>query len=255
MALIVQNTTFNRTFILIQIADHISPILGAHPTVLISKNGGAFVSPQGIVVEIGNGWYNLELTAIDTNTLGMLSYHITAINADPTDINDEVIASSIYIPPQPGTGPPIDTTPSYIGYLNWIYTIMGVSPIILDENNPAISLSLAMSMEFVNQYLNQASPLLYTQAVYNLGGAILCSIAQDTPPSTYWTDLRTQLGLNSFTPGLINSAEDERTAAALYVPDGLKNLTLADLLLLKTPWGRSYLAIAQSVGSMWGFTP
>jgi hypothetical protein len=254
MALIVQNTTFNRTFILVQIADHISAVIGAHPTALISKNGATFAPPQGIITEIGSGWYNLLLTAVDTNTLGMLSYHITATNADATDINDEVIVSSIYIPPPPGTGPPVDTTPSYIGYLNWIYTIMGVSSTVLDENNPAISLSLAMSEEFVNQYLNQASPLLYTQAVYNLGGAILCQIAQDIPPSTYWTDLRNSLGLNTFTPGFINSAEDERTAAALYVPLSLQNLTIGDMALLKTPWGRAYLAIAQSVGSMWGLT-
>jgi hypothetical protein len=254
MALIVQNMVFNRTFILVRNTDHISPVLGAQPVALISKNGQLFVSPQGIIVEIGNGWYNLELTSTDTNTLGMLSYHITALNADATDINDEIIRSSIYIPPPVGSGPPVDIVPTFTGFLNWVYTVMGIDPSVLPSNSQYASLAFSMSMEFVNQYLDQASPLLYTQAVYNLGGAILCSITQDTPPSTYWTDLRTQLGLNTFTPGLINSAEDERTAAALVVPLSIQNLTLGDLLLLKTPWGRFYLSIAQAVGSMWGFT-
>jgi hypothetical protein len=255
MAAIGQNLPYNRTFILVSSTDHISPSLGVVPNVLISKNGQAFAAPQGGITEIGNGWYSLALSANDTDTLGMLSYHITALDTDATDVSDEVI-QSIYLPqyPPPVYIPPVDTVPSITGYTNWIYTIMGVDPAVLPSNSPYILLSYDMALEWVNLYLNCASSLLYTQAVYNLGGNILVNIAQDVPPSTYWTDLRQNLGINNFTPGFINATNDEDTSAALLVPLNLQNLTLADLQMLKTPWGRTYLAIAQSVGSMWGLT-
>jgi hypothetical protein len=250
MALIPQYTSFNRTFILVKSADHVSPILGAQPTVLISKNGSPFIIPDGVVNEIGNGWYNIDLSTFDTNTLGMLSFHITATNADPTDIGDEVIQSS----QMPGYIPPVSTVPSIQGYTDWIRNIMGVPVSVLPDDSPYILLSYDMALETVNLYLDIASPLLYTQAVYNLGGAMLVAIAQDIPPSTFWADLRNSFGLNNFTPGFINAANDEDTSAALLIPLNLQNLTLADLQLLKTPWGRFYLSIAQSVGSMWGLT-
>jgi hypothetical protein len=260
MAVLGQNIPFNRTFILVLSTDHVSPALGARPIVQISKNGLPFTSPEGTVNEIGNGWYNLALTTDDTNTLGMLSYHITALNTDPTDINDEILQSAYiaYVPP-PSYSPPIDTVPTLYGYINWIYAIMGVPTAVLPNTSPYIELSFEMALETVNLYLDIASPLLYTQAVYNLGGDILVNITQDdpslaSPNNTYWANLRQSLSINNFIPGMINASNDEDTSAALLVPLGLQNLTLSDLQNLKTPWGRAYLGIAQSVGSMWGLT-
>jgi hypothetical protein len=255
MAVIGQNVPFNRTFILVLEADHITPALGALPVVQISKNGQSFVIPEGSINEIGNGWYSIALTTNDTNTIGMLSYHIQAPGTDPTDINDEIVYSAYipYIPP-PIYAPPVDTTPTIYGYINWIRTIMGIPQNVLPDNSPYIVLSFEMALETVNLYLDIASPLLYTQAVYNLGGDILVNIAQDVPPSTFWADLRESLGINNFIPGFINAANDEDTSAAMLIPMNLQNLTLADLQALKTPWGRIYLSIAQSVGSMWGLT-
>jgi hypothetical protein len=250
MALIPQYTYFNRSFILVKSGDHVSPLLGAQPIVLISKNGAPFGTPDGTVTEIGNGWYNISFSSFDTNTLGMLSIHITAPNADPTDIGDEVIQSQ----QMPDYIPPVSTVPSIQGYIDWIRTIMGVTADVLPDDSPYIQLSYDMATEWVNIYLNLASPLLYTQCIYNLGGAMLVGIAQDIPPSTFWTDMRTSLGLNNFIPGFVNAANDEDTSAAVLVPVNLQNLTIADLQLLKTPWGRFYLSIAQSVGSMWGLT-
>jgi hypothetical protein len=148
----------------------------------------------------------------------------------------------------------LDTTPSEIGYINWIYTIMGVDQSIFPDTSPYINMTYDIALEIVNFYLDLASPILYTQAVYNLAGDYLVNIAQDIPPSTYWTDLRNSFQINSFIPGLINAANDVETSAALMTPLGLQNFTLADLQNLKTPWGRVYLSIAQSVGTMWGLT-
>jgi hypothetical protein len=149
--------------------------------------------------------------------------------------------------------------PNEIDYLTWIRLIMGVSPTDLPDDSPYIDLSFTMAMEWVNLYLDIASPLLYTQAIYNLGAALMCNIVQDNPAlpppdNTYWSTLRTSMGLNTFIPGFINATNDEDTSAALLVPMNLQNLTLGDLQLLQTPWGRAYLSIAQSVGSMWGLT-
>jgi hypothetical protein len=146
------------------------------------------------------------------------------------------------------------TIPNEPDYIIWIRQIMGINSSVLPDYSPYVDYSYMMSMETVNLYLDMASPLLYTQAVYNLGGDILCNIAQDVPPSTYWSDLRQSLGMNNFIPGLINATNDEDTSAALLTPLGLQNLTLADLQNLKTPWGRVYMGIAQNVGSMWGLT-
>ena len=154
---------------------------------------------------------------------------------------------------------PIDTVPTFDGYTTWVRTIMGVPDTILPDDSPYLIISFDMALETVNLYLDIASAILYTQAVYNLAGDFLVNIAQDDPTlpppdNTYWSNLRTTLGLNNFIPGLINATNDEDTSAAILTPLGLQNLTLGDLQNLKTPWGRMYLQIAQSVGSMWGLT-
>jgi hypothetical protein len=155
--------------------------------------------------------------------------------------------------------PPVESTPTIEGYTNWIRTIMGVPVEALADDSPYIPLSYNISVSTVNYYLGCVSGLLYTQAVYALGGDILCNIVQDdpdaTPPyNTYWSDLRAKLGVNNFTPGMINAANDEDTSAAILTPASLQNLTLADMQNLKTPWGRMYLQIAQSVGTLWGLS-
>lgn len=136
---------------------------------------------------------------------------------------------------------------------------MEVPTNVLPNNSPYIELSYDISHELVNLYIDCASPLIYTQCVYNLAGDYLVNIAQDNPDlappdNTYWSDLRNALGVNSFVPGLINATNDEDTSAALLTPLGLQNLTIADLQNLKTPWGRVYMGFAQSVGSMWGIS-
>lgn len=136
---------------------------------------------------------------------------------------------------------------------------MEVPVVVLPNNSQYLEMSYDIALEIVNRFLNVV-PNLYTIAVYNLGGDFLVNIAQDNstlqpPNNDYWANLRSTLSINSFIPGLINATNDEDTSAALLTPLGLQNLTIADLQTLKTPWGRVYMGIAQSVGSMWGLTP
>lgn len=93
MAILKQSTTYNRMFLLVQSADHISALTGATPAVTISKNSGAFAAAGGTVTEIANGWYNVAFTTTDTNTLGDLAVHVTATSGDPTDFADQVCAN------------------------------------------------------------------------------------------------------------------------------------------------------------------
>ena len=100
------------------------------------------------------------------------------------------------------------------------------------------------------------SPTIYAFAVYNLGCALLLEFAMDDPAtgSTFWDDLRTKLGINSMMVGLITAAHDQGTGEQTYIPDAIKNMTLMDLQLLKSPWGRKYLMIAGEWGYVWGLT-
>lgn len=75
--------------------DHITGLTGATLTIRVSKNGGTFSIITPVVTEIGNGWYNLALTASHTDTLGDFVLHIEAVNADPTDLIDEITSTTV----------------------------------------------------------------------------------------------------------------------------------------------------------------
>ena len=157
----------------------------------------------------------------------------------------------------------IPTTPTLHGYIIWIRMVMGVPESVLPDTSFYIPLTFDMAKETVHHWINIVSPLMYTQAVYNCGGHYLVMTAQDNPYAdppleppldTYWTDLRKSLGTGSFIPGVINETHDESTGVAIVTSDWLSGMTISDLQMMKTPWGRVYLSIAQCIGSMWGLT-
>src|SRR6185437_16140639 len=86
------NLTQSLLFLMTDGIDHISPKTGLAPTVLLSKNGGAFAACAGAVSEIGDGWYKVAANAVDAGTLGPLLLHATAANADPQDIVYTVVS-------------------------------------------------------------------------------------------------------------------------------------------------------------------
>jgi hypothetical protein len=79
------STSYPTCFLMVSSTDHVTPVTGLSPTVVISKNGGAFAPPSGAVSEIGNGWYTLAGNATDRDTLGELLIHATGTGADPVD--------------------------------------------------------------------------------------------------------------------------------------------------------------------------
>jgi len=100
--------------------------------------------------------------------------------------------------------------------------------------------------------------ILYTLAVYNLATALLFQITPDQEGQTYFADARSAkpstnfpgggFGINAFALGPVQAASDEGTSSTLKIPDWAAMLTIGDLQLLQTPWGRAYLAYAQKFG-------
>lgn len=95
MALIQNNTSYNRSFLMISTNNYITGATGISVTVNLAKAGAAFGPSVGTVTEIGNGVYYVSLTATDTNTLGDLMYFCTGTNAAPTNFADQIIGVNL----------------------------------------------------------------------------------------------------------------------------------------------------------------
>jgi hypothetical protein len=154
--------------------------------------------------------------------------------------------------------------PTLAGFLTFIRNVMGITTTVLPDDSPVIQWCYQIALDYVNQGLciggssSPAYPTIYAQAVYNFAGDRLISFAQDQPdadpvngsdpPMPFFQFSRKQFDINGFVAGVVQSVGDEGTSTSLVVPEAMKGLTFANLQTMKTPWGRAYLAIAQSMG-------
>lgn len=88
----------------------------------------------------------------------------------------------------------------------------------------------------------------YLLAVYNLALHQLLKIAQDQPNQSFFTQIQAQYKLGTLVPGPVLASGDHATSETLLLPEFFKNLTLSELDLIKTPYGREYLGYAQMYG-------
>lgn len=160
------------------------------------------------------------------------------------------------------------TQPTLAGYILFIRGVMGINTTVLPDASPAIEFSYVVAQDWASRQLRRvrsSSPLfpsLYALAVYNLAGDRLVNYAADvdnTPVEggdlPYFANLRATYKLNAFVGGVVNSTSDEGTSVGLTVPEAMSGLTFDNLQRMKTPWGREYLGIAQSLGpSVWGLS-
>lgn len=152
----------------------------------------------------------------------------------------------------------VSESPNFVDFQTWVQYMMGVPE---DSMPDVITLEMAFD-ESLNLALDdlayisyqQGTPSLYALAVYNLGGAILCDIAQDTPPSTFWTDLRNKFNIASFAFTIVTGSSDQGTSKTGIVPNFVQELGPLDFWLMQTPWGRQYLMIAGAWGAVWGIS-
>ena len=88
----------------------------------------------------------------------------------------------------------------------------------------------------------------YVLAVYNLALHLWITQGGDLPGQTFFQSSRAAFNLNSFLGGVILASGDEGTSNTIMVPEFLKGMTMDDLDLIKTPWGRQYMGYAQMYG-------
>ena len=147
----------------------------------------------------------------------------------------------------------VTTGPTIGGFLAFIRNVMGIDSTVLPNNEPIIVTAYEIALEIVNLALKTASPTMYELAVYNLGGDNLINYAPDQPGSTYFSSLRDDWNIYKFIPGVIQSSTDVSTSQTLLLQQAFKNITVANLQNLKTPYGRTYIGIAQRYGpTIWG---
>lgn len=147
------------------------------------------------------------------------------------------------------------TQPNLADYLLFIRQNCGIGSLYLPDSSLWITTTFTVATTMVNAAIAAFNAALYTIAVYDYGADRLINFALDVPGQSYFSDLRRSLGITGFSPGLITASSDQGTSQSRELPDWVRHMTLADLQLTKTPYGRAYLSIAQAYGStVWGLT-
>jgi hypothetical protein len=160
--------------------------------------------------------------------------------------------------------------PTLAGFYQFITNVLRPPSYYVPANDPIAAYAYDFAIDWVNTLLQcvpQNSPRtaysMYARAVYNLAADTLIGFAEDDPSApasfkigdvdyAYWAWLRARYNIDSFVPGVVQSASDTGTSVSYMVFDTFKNYTIANLQNVKTPYGRFYLGIATSWGSTWG---
>ena len=127
---------------------------------------------------------------------------------------------------------------------------MGVTSDQLPDDSPDIQITYNAGAGWVPCSLNSFAPGMYDMTVYNVAASFLVNWSN----AQVFVDYRKQTGLNDFYPGVISSSSDESTSQSRLLPDFFKNLSLADLQMLRDPYGRAAMLVLQQLGDLWGLT-
>lgn len=168
------------------------------------------------------------------------------------------------------------TQPTLAGFIAFLRAVPVISTAVLPDDSPTIPWALALAIQLVNQQLTAVCmpgpPIIglpqvsiYVSACYNLATDNLFTYAQDLPdapiipgsdpPAPFFKWSRQQWNILGFTSGVVQASSDESTSVSMVVQDAAKNFTLQDLQSLKTPYGRTYLGLAQAAGpTTWGIS-
>lgn len=165
---------------------------------------------------------------------------------------------------------PVTPTPTFEGFQSWVYAVMGVPPEWLPSDSPYIFYAYNTAVAIVNPAFQTVPGPIYFQMVYNLAAHWLATWTPDpspfpgSPPKPYividdvgygfWQYLRKQNNMLGFITGTVQSSGDEGTNVSLVVPKQAQNLTLGQLALTTSIWGRTYLGYAQDYGTNWGIS-
>jgi hypothetical protein len=155
-------------------------------------------------------------------------------------------------------------TPNVGDFTTFLQTSVQIPTAALPTNSPWIGYAFDQAMGLVPCYAGVPG-ITYSLAVYNCGTHLLFLIAPDQTGQTYFVSARRSaaspafpdggFGLNAVSTGLVVSSSDEGTSATLTAPKWADGLTIEQLGMMKSPWGRAYLDYLQKYGStIWGLT-
>jgi hypothetical protein len=207
----------------------------ANPTIPNLADFNAFVLNQGVpLADLPNG----ALSTINIDASGNLTAAGSTGIVSPgmalvgVGINTYIATwdggtNSGTVAPAPASAAEASTAATYSPYLAWAFI-------------GAVGVTLAPPPCM--------PPILYVMAVYNYGMHKLLKIGQDQAGQTFFSDQRKAFNLLSFKAGPVGASADQATSQTLVTPDFLKGLTIGDLDLLLTPWGREYLDYSQQYG-------
>jgi hypothetical protein len=146
--------------------------------------------------------------------------------------------------------------PTFEGFLGFVRGVMGVPTSAIPDDSPTLKCCYLAALEVVSNGMGLCQlPTIYTATVYNAGGSLLLNHAIDTPPDTYFSDIRKKLGIGKLVSGLMTAASDQGTSGSTVISDAMSNLTLADLMMMQDPYGRQVVAVLMEMGPLWGYTP
>ena len=163
--------------------------------------------------------------------------------------------------------------PNLAAYTAFLLSVCGFPQAVLNSNSALIQSTYNVAQAtvladlgtigFTDPFTGQQSSM-GALALYNYGAALFIVYAADpngaaAVPGSNSTDnpsglpfcayTRSRYNINGYVSGTIQSASDETTSQSMVVPDAAAGFTFDDLEVSKTPYGRRYLAIAQSAGS------
>jgi len=145
---------------------------------------------------------------------------------------------------------------SRAGFLQFLRDSVGIPTSALPDNSEYIDYALCEARTFVDNGMGlRQRPIVWVSTVYNMGASLLLNHAPDQPGQTFFSGWRAKLGLNTMpNAGVMNAAADQGTSGSLVVSKAMQNLSLADLMLLRDPYGRQVAAVLMEMGPLWGLT-
>jgi hypothetical protein len=149
---------------------------------------------------------------------------------------------------------PIVSPPTLDGFIAWSRVVMGLPTTAIADDNIGYAYAFQIALDMVPRDFLCCLPDIYTLTIYNWAGSQLIQFQQDILGQTFFADARQAYGINNFTAGVVNSANDVSTSYSLTIGKGLENLSLIDLQKLKDPYGRQALAYMQTIGTLWGLS-
>lgn len=206
-----------------------------NPTVPNVSDFATFVLGQGVPpADLPSG----TLTTVNISTAGAITAaSITGTVAAGMALVGTGIPSNTYLATWSGTAGAVVPLPT---------SAIAVS--MADADSPYLQWALDAAMGITLVPPACMPSILYVMAVYNYGMHKLLKIGQDQSGQTFFSDQRKAFNLLSFKAGPVASSADQATSNTLATPDFLKGLTMGDLDLLLTPWGREYLDYSQAYG-------